>query len=267
MNQQPIGTENHGCFDPFALPHGGDQITDSRQKSAPLKVMAKLGADRIEVNSPQSLEQPPTALYPSLRMLTFHALSPVRQTVRRLATAAIVVASVTGCKDFTSVDASFANVTADNTFYAINGSPAGAPTAVTLFSGQVLRADQGFAYDLAFDIDAQGRAVLFPPRALSAGFSNPYSVGLQITTTPFELVTEAPKDGYRVDTALVAAKNAVVLIESHDVSTCAYAIKGNSYYSKLVITDVDVAKRRIDLTLTVNRNCGFRSFAAGIPRF
>ena len=36
--------------------------------------------------------------------------------------------------------------------------------------------------------------------------------------------------------------------------------------SKLVINEVDPVLKRIVFTVTVNRNCGFRSFAPGIPQ-
>lgn len=200
-------------------------------------------------------------------MLTFASLSPARRPLRRVAFTAAVLVAAAACKDFTSVDASFANVTDSNSLYAINGSPPGAATAISLFAGGMVRADQGFGFDIAFDIDANGNALIIPSRALATSYSNPSSVGLQSIGGGFEALTEAPKDGYRVDTVLVALKGAVVAIESHDVNTCSFAIKGNSFFSKLVVTDIDAAKRKIDVTVTVNRNCGFRSFAAGIPRF
>lgn len=185
---------------------------------------------------------------------------------RRFLAGALAVLSIAACKEFTSVDASYANITDSQTLYALNGSPPGSANAVNLFSGAVFRADQRFGYDIAFDIDATGRVLIIPSKALATSFSGPYSVGLQTVPGSFEALLEAPTDGYRVDTALVVAKGGVVAIESHDLGTCAAAIKGNSYFSKLVVTDVDPVSRKIDVTITVNRNCGFRSFAAGIPR-
>jgi hypothetical protein len=61
-------------------------------------------------------------------------------------------------------------------------------------------------------------------------------------------------------------KGQTVAIESHDFGTCAIAIKGNSYVSKISVTEIDPVQRRIGVSFTVNRNCGFRSFAPGIPR-
>ena len=44
------------------------------------------------------------------------------------------------------------------------------------------------------------------------------------------------------------------------------AIKGQSYFSKLVVDSIDLTTRKISTTITVNRNCGFRSFAEGKPK-
>src|SRR5207249_1344815 len=124
-------------------------------------------------------------------------------------------------------------------------------------------ADQAFAYDLAFDLDTAGRVVLIPARQLATGFSNPYSVGLQKVTGSFGSVDRAPKSGYTVDSLLVIIPGSVVVIESHDAARCGFAIKGQTYFSKLIVDSIDVATRRIHATVAVNRNCGFYSFAAG----
>jgi hypothetical protein len=183
----------------------------------------------------------------------------------------LALASLAACKDFTAVDASFANVTASDTVYALNGAPAGAATAFKFFDGSLRRADQSFTFDVAFDLASDGRVIVLPAKAVATallpanGFS-PYSVGIQQVPTSFETTLEAPKDGYRADTAVTVAVGQTLLFQSFDLQVCGFAIKGNSYFSKVVITNVDVPKKRIAFTVTVNRNCGFRSFLPGIPR-
>ena len=185
----------------------------------------------------------------------------------RVVLGAVLALSLGACKEFTSIDASYANVTNSETLYALNGSPPGAANAMKFFDGIANRADQGFAYDVAFDINADGDVVVIPAKALATWFSNPYSVGLKAVGGSFESVTSAPKDGYRADTAMTVHANQVFIIESRDqFGTCAYSLKGQSYYTKVMITDIDVDHRRIDMVFTANRNCGFRSFEPGIPR-
>src|SRR3954462_2375079 len=89
------------------------------------------------------------------------------------------IASATACKGLTSIDASFDNITDTIDFFPLNGSPPGAPTAINLFSGVRERADQSFAYDIAFDVTSDGHVQIIPARALASGFASPYSVGLQ----------------------------------------------------------------------------------------
>ncbi|MEO5568349.1 MAG: hypothetical protein ABIR92_07640 [Gemmatimonadaceae bacterium] len=188
---------------------------------------------------------------------------------RRAAVALGLALSFGACKEFTSIDASFANVTGSETLYALNGSPPGSANALKFFDGIANRADQGFGYDVAFDIDAAGNVVIIPARALATNFSNPYSVGLQKVAGSFESNITAPKDGFTLDTAIVVGLGQTVIAETHDSGpggVCSFSLKGQSYFTKLVVTEIDQARRRITFTFTVNRNCGFRSFALGIPR-
>ena len=198
-------------------------------------------------------------------MPTFSSHRPLVRTAAALGLALVLGA----CKDLTSIDASFQNVTAIDTVYALNGSPPNAPTTLKFFDGLVQRADQGFGFDVAFDIDPSGGVAIIPARAVASSFAAPYSVALRKVAGAFETVLEAPEEGYRPDTAMVVNIGETVVAESRDSGVngvCSFSLKGQSYYSKLVVTEVDLAKRRIVFTVTVNRNCGFRSFAPGIPR-
>lgn len=198
-------------------------------------------------------------------MPTFSRHRPLARCAAALGLALVLGA----CKDLTSIDASFQNVTAIDTVYALNGSPPNAPNSLKFYDGVVLRADQGFGFDVAFDIDQNGSVLIIPARSIATSFTSPYSVALLKAPGPFETVLEAPEDGYRADTAMVVTVGETVVAESRDSGmsgVCSFSLKGQSYFSKIVITEIDVPKRRIVFTLTVNRNCGFRSFAPGIPR-
>lgn len=197
-------------------------------------------------------------------MPTFIAARPILRVLAALG----LTLGAGACQDLTSIDASFQNITLQDTAYAVNGGPPNAPNSVKFFDIRVERADQGFGFDVAFDIDANGNPVIIPAAALASSLANPhpYSVALQAVSGPFQTVLEAPKDGYRADTAIAVVVGQTIVAESRDLQVCGFAIKGQSYYSKIVIDEVDSARRRIVFTVTVNRNCGFRSFAPGIPR-
>src|SRR5258708_395169 len=185
--------------------------------------------------------------------------------VRGPLVAAAAVAAVAACKGLTSVAASYDNGTAAVAVYPINGSPPGAPTAISPFGVLPTPADQAFAYDLAFDLDTSGKGGLIPAPQLATQLSNPYSVGLQVVPDSFAALKHAPKSGYTVDSLLVVPLHAVVAIESHDIGRCQFAIKGQSYFSKLVVDSINRALSKIFTTVTVNRSCGFYSFADGKP--
>jgi hypothetical protein len=188
-------------------------------------------------------------------------------TLAAFGAATILVGLAAACSGLTSIDASFENVTDTVDFYPINDSPPGAPTAISLFTGLRARADQSFSYDLAFDLTPEGAVKLIPARALASAFGGANSVGLQkISDAPFSTVVRAPKDGYVVDSTMTVGPGTVVVIQSFDLARCGGAIKGQSFFSKIVVKSVDPATRKISTVLTIDRNCGFRSFAEGKPK-
>ena len=180
--------------------------------------------------------------------------------------AALLSAGALACGDFTGVPASLPTLTDSGTVYALNGAPAGAPTALHLFAGQLVPADANFLFDIAFDIDSSGRVVYMPQRVVASALATTHSVGLRTMPDSFEAVTSAPKSGYRADTALVAARNIVVVAQSNDPNTCGISLTGSSIYAKIVVTSVDPATRQLKVRFTVDPNCGFVSFAPGIPK-
>src|SRR3954467_8896048 len=115
-------------------------------------------------------------------MMKFSAGTTRPQAVSRLTVvtlAVMVIATLAACEKLTSVDASFDNtIDSAAVFYTVNNSPAGTATAINLFTGNRYRADETFAYDIAFDLDATNHVLIIPARALATGLSTPYSVGL-----------------------------------------------------------------------------------------
>lgn len=190
---------------------------------------------------------------------------PVQRRGRMLAGLLLTLA-LGACKELTTIDPSYQNVTIADTVYTVNEAPSNAPNAIKLFDGAISHADQGFEYDVAFDLDPAGNVVIIPARALATNFASPYSVGLQKVVGSFESVLEAPRDGYRADTAMVVSIGEPFIIESRDViGVCRFSLKGSSFFTKMAITDVDPTTRTIGFTATINRNCGFHSFASGFP--
>lgn len=180
--------------------------------------------------------------------------------------AALITVGAIACGDFTAVPASLPTLTDTGTVYAINGAPAGAPTALNIFSGQLIPADANFLFDVAFDIDSSGQIVYMPQRVVASALATTHSVGLRTAADTFDAVTSAPKTGYRADTSLVTSRNVVVLVQSTDPTTCGVSLTGSAIYAKIVVTSIDRSSRQLKVRFTVDPNCGFVSFASGIPK-
>ena len=190
-----------------------------------------------------------------------------RPKFRIAAVAVSVLSALLGaCGDLTGVPASLNTVTDSTSVYALNGAPSGAPTALHVFSGTLLPVTSSFVFDVAFDIDAAGNAVLLPQRTVASRLTSSHSVGLQKLNASFDAVTSAPKSGYRADTAMVAPVNQVVAIQATDPDACGISLTGTTLYAKVVVLAIDRVARQLTIRYTVDPNCGFVSFAPGLPK-
>jgi hypothetical protein len=180
----------------------------------------------------------------------------------------VATAAVAGvaCGDLTGVNASLPTISDTGTVYALNGAPAGANTAFNVFSGVLLPANASFVFDVAFDIDSSGNVVLLPVSVVATGLSASHQVALQRVNLNFDSLASAPKSGYRADTALVVGVNQTVAIQSTDPTACGTSLTGTTLYGKLVVTAIDPVAKQIAVRFVVDPNCGFFSFASGLPK-
>lgn len=185
-----------------------------------------------------------------------------------LAAATFAAATLLACGDPNAPTASLPNYADTLTLYALNGAPRGAPSAISIFTGAFggagISAEGSFNYDVAVDLDDQGRPRLYPVRTIAAPIAGRHSVGLQRSNTPFDQITEAPDKNYVVDTTQTAAVGEVWLIQSTDPSACS-SFFGGAIYAKIVIDSIRTAARQIFVRITADPNCGFRSFAIPGP--
>jgi hypothetical protein len=142
---------------------------------------------------------------------------------------------------------------------AFTGASTSDATALNALSSRVVRTDLTSGYDVVFDLDQAGKPVLYPASAIA----NVGRAGLQKATVPFDQVLEAPATGYDETTIVTADVGDVYLIRTAP-SACQINIRP-FIYSKMVIDSVNTTNRTIHFRFTVDPNCGFRSFAEGIP--
>jgi hypothetical protein len=175
---------------------------------------------------------------------------------------AVSAAAVVACDGATGPSSPYTVYAVDTqTVFSLNGSYPTAPTAYSIFAGAVgqglVRASSSLAFDIAFDIDATGNAVLKPVRTVASQLAAAHRVGLQTTDAAFETVTDAPKTGYRYDSTLVVPPNRTVLIESSDPTACANGLFSNPViYAKLIVLAVDRSAGTLKLRYTGDPNCG-----------
>jgi hypothetical protein len=185
-----------------------------------------------------------------------------------LAAATFAAAAMLACGDPIKPVANFATYADTLELYTLNDAPRGAPTAIRILAGAVASAavttDAGFAFDVAVDIDGQGRPVLYPVRTLAAPFLGKHRVGIRRTTDPFESITQAPQGDYKYDSLAVLTVGEVVLIESADPDACS-SIFGGVIYAKMVVDSISAPRRRVFARVTGDPNCGFRSLVPGVP--
>ena len=149
------------------------------------------------------------------------------------------------------------------TVYALSGTDISYPTALNVGQLLVVRASGVFDYEVAFDIDAGGNAVIYPVALLAAQEAGVRRVGLLVVDTVFEQLTSAPRAGYVYDEPAVVEPGGVVAIEAQ--VPCPYPYP-QLIFSKLVVDSVKVAERAIFIRAVTDPSCGFRSFLPGLPK-
>ena len=184
-----------------------------------------------------------------------------------LATMSVVV-GLNACGDPTSLHANLITSVDTLSVFALSGTPPSYPSGINVLARQAVRVDGGAQFDVAFDIDANGDAVVYPVKQVVSLPGGSRAVGLQRLEVKFDSVTEAPKTNYQIDsTSFVLTPGETVVIQSqHNFSgdICQFALNPN-IFAKVAVDSVNLASRTIYLRMGLDPNCGFRSFVAGVP--
>jgi hypothetical protein len=184
----------------------------------------------------------------------------------RVVVVALAVLAV-ACGDPTKPKPSYVNAASSYTLFALSGAPPTAATAISLLGGPV-HANAAFAFDLALDLDAAGKARVYPVRQVGGALadleraylsqSSLQRVGLQPLPGPFDAVREVPTTGYDTTTYATVAPGGVLAVEVLEPS-CVYSLGGQTISAKLTVDSVNTTTRRIFVRTVVDPNCGYRS--------
>ena len=183
-----------------------------------------------------------------------------------LATISVVV-GLNACGDPTNLKASGLNSVDTLSVFALSGTPPSYPSGLNALARQPVRVDGNANFDVAFDIDNAGNTIVYPVKLVVNQPGGNRPVGMQLLTALFDSVAQAPKDGYQADTGVVVAPGQTLVIQSqHNFSgdICQFALNPN-IYAKIAVDSVNLASRTLFLRLGLDPNCGFRSFAEGLP--
>lgn len=186
-------------------------------------------------------------------------------TVFALVTAGAFTA---GCGEVAGLEATTNTIQGTLTVFPLTGSTAVTVTALNTPFAMVTPIGSSGNFDVAFDLDSQRRVVIYPVKLVVQPFTGINDVGLLKVAGTFESVEQAPTTVYNGDAAVTVTVGEVVVIEAkrnRPGDLCASAISPN-IYSKLVVDSVQAGTNAIWFRFTTNPNCGFRSFATGIPK-
>lgn len=152
--------------------------------------------------------------------------------------------------------------------FPLTGSDAQRPTALNTPFGTVTAVNSSANFDVVFDLDAQRRIVIYPVKLVVFPLTGVNEVGLRKVEGTFESVQRAPTGSYATEESLTVSVGEVVVFEARrnrQSDLCTFALSPN-IYSKLVVDSVSTGTDAIWFRLVANPNCGFRSFAPGLPK-
>ena len=157
--------------------------------------------------------------------------------------------------------------------YALNGSSPQLPSGIELTVPSAVRptvSTQNVAgvgpvtratFDLAFNIEADGRVQIYTPATLLARTVAARRVGLRRVAAPFDSIRAAPSGGFAYDSTMVVSVGESVVVET--VAGCNSI--STPLTAKLVVDSVNAAARTLFVRVRSNPNCGFRSLLPGRP--
>jgi len=188
-------------------------------------------------------------------------------TPRKFALAMIASAAIlTACDDPALLRATLPTVEDGYVVFALTGTPAAYPSGINSYVRAAVRVDGNANFDVAFDIDPQGNAVVYPVQKIVSSLTSTRTAGLRKVTESFDDLTMAPT-GKFADSVLVAAKGDVFVVQSVRNSSgdvCQFDISPY-IYTKMRVDSVATDSRTIFISAVLDPNCGFRSFESGIP--
>ena len=188
-------------------------------------------------------------------------------TPRKFALALVASASIlTACDDPDLLRASLPTVQDVYTVFALTGTPAQYPSGINTYVRAAVRVDGNANFDVAFDLDPQGRAIIYPVQKIVSSLSSTRRVGLRRVTGEFDDITIAPSGTYADSTIVASAGDIIVVQAQRNGAGDACQFDISPYiYTKMLVDSIATDTRTVIVQTVLDPNCGFRSFETGIP--
>jgi hypothetical protein len=185
--------------------------------------------------------------------------------IRALGALCLAVLSVTACDDPFEQVASRPTVNVVLESWALTGAPPAYPTALVVPLYSMIRADAAATFDIAFDIDADGRLMVLPVSKVVSAVGGDRTIGIMRGTGTYSSIVEAPRTGWVYDSIMTVNPGATFLVRVQTLY-CQFDFR-QDIYAKFYVDSVIPEERRIRLLGRVNPNCGYRSLLEGIPEY
>lgn len=197
------------------------------------------------------------------------------RSTARLGAAALAAGLLAACggEDPFAPKAQFETVLGEFRVYPLTSAPTAFPTAVSLYTQTsvrpAVRTNLTLNFDVAVDLDAQGRVRFLPPKLVVAPQTTALVTGFQIVpNTTFDALTRAPTGGYQYDSAAVVTPGQVLAVQTQGAAPLSVACSPTApMYAKIVVDSIrpSAGSQQIFFRARVDQNCGFRSLEPGLP--
>ena len=193
---------------------------------------------------------------------------PLRRALSHSLVAAIAAGGLAACGDPFEIKPNLETVEASFTLHAFNGTSPTMPTAAVLVNVPLAtRMGSTYSFDFAFDVDADGRPLLYPVDLVAADIVLPPTryVGFQkVTGQSYDQMVLAPNNGYTYGQPLEIAVGDIGFVQSNQHPLCTGSFTPY-IFAKFRVDAIDTAARAVRLTVRSDPNCGFRGLDTGLP--
>ncbi len=203
--------------------------------------------------------------------MQFHRIASPR--TRRFAAwlaAAIFAVAVAGCSGLTGLPASLPLIADSGVVYAINGAPAGRADRARHVQRDAAAGRRELSCSTSRSTSTRsGTWSYLPQRAVaSRARLDAHGRAADVDTSTYETLVRAPGERLsRRHRARRRSRATVILVQSSDPNACSTSVTGTTIYAKIVVDVRRPGDAPADrFAITVDPNCGFRSFATGIPK-